>query len=78
VPDSAVGADKDQRFVLVVNKQSVVERREVKLGALEDGLRVIEEGLGPDDWVVVDLGPQPGDKVEPKRTPPTDKPRQKE
>jgi RND family efflux transporter MFP subunit len=78
VPETAVAADKDRRFVLIVNGAGVVERRDVKLGPQEDGLRVIEEGVGPDDWVVADRGPQPGDKVEPRRTPPADKPRPKE
>jgi RND family efflux transporter MFP subunit len=78
VPESAVAADRDRRFVLVVNGRGVVERRDVKPGPQEDGLRVIEDGLGPDDWVVTDPGPQPGDKVEPRRTPPPDKPGPKE
>jgi RND family efflux transporter MFP subunit len=78
VPDTAVGAEKDGRFVLVVNKEGVVERRAVRQGRLEDGLRIIEKGLDPDDWVVVDRGPQPGDKVEPRPTPPAEKPAPKD
>ena len=39
-------------------------------GGEDDGMRVVEEGLGPDDWVVVadGKGLHAGDKVEPCRT----------
>jgi hypothetical protein len=36
-----------------VDDQNVVERRTVTLGALHGGLREVEEGLGPKEWVVV-------------------------
>ena len=54
VAERAVGTDQRLKILLVVNKQNVVERREVKLGRLEDGLRVIESGLQADDLVIVD------------------------
>jgi RND family efflux transporter MFP subunit len=75
VPERAVGTDQSRHFVLVVNGKDIVERREVKLGPRDDGMRSVEEGIGPDDWVVTHPGgPQPGDKVEPRRTPPSDRP----
>src|SRR5207245_1070030 len=52
-PDEAIGSDLSQKFVLVVNEQNIVERRSVQLGPIIDGLRVIREGLKPDDWVIV-------------------------
>jgi RND family efflux transporter MFP subunit len=69
VPEGAVGAEGGKKFLLVVNAKDVVERREVKLGQRADGLRVVEEGLGPDDWVAVKGlgGLRPGDAVAPRR-----------
>jgi RND family efflux transporter MFP subunit len=68
VPDTALGADQGGRYLLVVNADSVVEQRKVRTGPLEDGLRVIEEGLKPDDRVVTSglLRAVPGQKVDPQ------------
>ncbi len=67
--EEAVFTDQGKKYVWVVNDHNVVERRQVRLGGEDDGMRVVEEGLGPDDWVVVagakDL--HAGDKVEPCR-----------
>ena len=42
------------KFVYVVGADNKIEYRRVKTGALsDDGLRVIEDGLKPDDWVAV-------------------------
>ncbi len=69
VPDLAIGTDQGQKFVSVVNAQETVEYRMVKLGPIMDGLRVIREGLKPDDWVVVNglMSVRPGAKVNPTR-----------
>jgi RND family efflux transporter MFP subunit len=66
VPDAALGADQSGRYVLVVNKDEVVEQRKVTVGPLEGELRVIEEGLRADDRVVVAgvLRAIPGEKVD--------------
>jgi len=54
VADRAVGSDQGLKFVYVLDAAHKVQYRRVTTGALqEDGLRVIEGGLGPDDWVVV-------------------------
>jgi RND family efflux transporter MFP subunit len=68
VPEQALGADQQGRYLLVVNKDNVVEYRPVRLGAKQDGKCVIEEGLKPDDRVIVSgiQRAQPGAKVEPK------------
>jgi membrane fusion protein, multidrug efflux system len=66
VPDTALGTSQLGRYVLVVNKDNVVEQRTVTIGQVDKGLRVIESGLKPDDLVVID-GVQraiPGNKVE--------------
>jgi RND family efflux transporter MFP subunit len=53
VPDVALGSDQGGRYVLIVNRDNVVEQRRVKPGPLVGDLRVIEEGLAKDDRVVV-------------------------
>ena len=65
VPDVALGGDQSGRYVLVVNKDSVVEQRKVEQGQLVGKLRVIEKGLTKDDRVIVG-GMQviPGQKVD--------------
>jgi membrane fusion protein (multidrug efflux system) len=53
VSEQAIGTDQGGTFLLVVNSKNVVERRAVETGQLIDGLLVIEEGIRPQDWVVV-------------------------
>lgn len=53
VADRAVATDQDRRYVLVVDKEGKVQYRPVKLGPLHEGLRVVREGLGASDRVVV-------------------------
>ena len=68
VPDSAIGSDQGGRYVLVVDKDNVVEQRKVEIGPRVDERRVIESGLNPQDRVVVAgvLRAIPGQKVDPK------------
>jgi RND family efflux transporter MFP subunit len=68
VPDTAQGSDQGGRYVLVVNKDNIVEQRTVRPGQIEGTLRVIEEGLKPDDRVVIGglLRAIPGQKVDPQ------------
>ncbi len=68
VPDAALGSDQGGRYLLVVNKDNVVEHRNVKTGPLLDGMRVIDDGLKADDSVVVAgvLRAIPGQKVDPQ------------
>jgi RND family efflux transporter MFP subunit len=54
IPDAAVASDQSRKIVFVVNADNVVEARAVTLGALDDGLRVVKEGLKADDRVIVD------------------------
>ena len=68
MPDAALGADQGGRYLLVVGADHVVAEKHVTTGPLQGTLRVIENGLGPDDLVVVD-GLQravPGQAVEPE------------
>jgi membrane fusion protein, multidrug efflux system len=54
VPDAAIATDQARKIVFVVKDDNTVEARPVVLGPLDDGLRVIREGLKADDHVVVD------------------------
>ncbi len=52
IDDRAVATDLGNKYVLVL-KDRKVEYRRIVTGPLLDGLRVVEEGLGKDDVVVV-------------------------
>jgi RND family efflux transporter MFP subunit len=68
VPNVSLGSDQSGRYLLVVNGENVVEQRKVQTGPLDGDLRVIEDGLRPDDKVVIAglLRAIPGQKVDPK------------
>ncbi|WP_257176948.1 MULTISPECIES: efflux RND transporter periplasmic adaptor subunit [Bradyrhizobium] len=70
VPDAALGSDQGGRYLLVVNGDNVVEQRKVQIGPVDNGLRVIESGLKPDDRVVIAglLRVIPGQKIDPQVT----------
>ena len=69
VSERAIGADQGGRFLLVANSDNVIEKRNIRQGQLSDGMRVIEEGLEPGEWVVVNglQRARPGSKVEPEK-----------
>jgi RND family efflux transporter MFP subunit len=75
VPESALLSDQQGRYALVVNDKNQVEIRRVRIGTLEGTMRVVEEGLTPQDRVVVlgVLKARPGAVVAPKlQEPPAD------
>ncbi|MEL6366152.1 MAG: efflux RND transporter periplasmic adaptor subunit [Pseudomonadota bacterium] len=68
VPDIAIQFDQSRRFVWVVNEENAATMRPVVIGRLlDDGMRIIEEGLTADDRVVVGslLAMRPGAPVQP-------------
>ncbi len=69
VDDKAVLTDQDRKYVYVLGEGDTAQRRDVVLGAVIDGLRVVEQGLVPGDKVIVN-GVQrvfmPGMPVAPK------------
>ncbi|MCK6395832.1 efflux RND transporter periplasmic adaptor subunit [Zoogloea sp.] len=67
IDDRAVGTDQDKRFVLVVGEGNRTAYREVRLGKLQDGLRIVEDGLKPGERIVVNglQRVRPGDPVTP-------------
>jgi multidrug efflux system membrane fusion protein len=54
LPDSAIATDQSRKIVFVVKDDDTVEARPVILGPLDEGLRVVREGLKPEDRVIVD------------------------
>ncbi len=54
LPDTAIATDQSRKIVFVVKDDNTVEAKPVVLGPLDEGLRVIKEGLKPDDKVIVD------------------------
>ncbi len=80
VPEAALLSDQQGRYALIVNEDDEVEARRVKIGSLDGTMRVVEEGLEPEDQVVVlgVLKARPGSKVTPKTEKPAAKGRRKE
>jgi RND family efflux transporter MFP subunit len=68
VPDAAIGTEQVRKFVYLVGSDDVVKQVYVTLGQVIDGLRVIKDGLSPDDRVVVNglMRVRPGLKVKPE------------
>jgi RND family efflux transporter MFP subunit len=68
VTERAIDTDQGQKILYVVNDKNEVVSRPISMGALHDGLRVIEEGVQPGERVIVNglLQVRPGVTVEPK------------
>jgi RND family efflux transporter MFP subunit len=68
VPDAAIGAEQARKFVLVVDAENVARPKYVTLGPVVDGLRVVTQGLTPDDNVIINglMRARPGAKVTPQ------------
>jgi multidrug efflux pump subunit AcrA (membrane-fusion protein) len=68
--NDAIGTSQEGSYVLVVGADNVVQRKIVKTGQRQGQLVIIESGLNPDDWVVIEGIQQafPGAKVAPQRS----------
>jgi membrane fusion protein, multidrug efflux system len=68
VTDRAIDNDQGQKILYVVNDNNEVASRPIRVGALHDGLRAIEDGLRPGEPIIVTGLQQvrPGVTVEPK------------
>ena len=66
--ERAIGSDQGQKFLYVLNDKNKVVYREVQIGAFQNGLRVIESGLAPDERFIINglQRVKPGDTVQPK------------
>ena len=71
INDRAVGTDQSKKFVLVIGDGNILAYREVKLGPVVDGLRVVRSGLKPGDKIVVNglQRVRPGMPVAPQMVP---------
>jgi RND family efflux transporter MFP subunit len=71
IPDRAIGTDQGLRYALVVKEDKTVEQRILKIGRRHGNLRQIEEGLGPQEWIIVNgmQRTRPGGTVDPKQAP---------
>jgi len=69
IPDQAVVTDQERQVIYVLGPGNVVKAVPVQLGPLSRGLRVVRQGLGPSDLVVIDgvQRVQSGHKVDPRR-----------
>lgn len=67
LPQSAILADREGSYVLVVNGKDIVERRAVRIGTVTDAGVAIAEGLSGRERVVASAGAflRPGEKVTP-------------
>lgn len=71
IKDEAVGTDLGKKFVLVMDKDNKLAYRAVELGPKLEGLRIVRNGLGKDERIVVN-GLQrvhPGAQVAPEDVP---------
>jgi RND family efflux transporter MFP subunit len=68
IPDSALVTDQSRKIVMTVKDDGTVEPRIVRPGPIIDGLRVIREGLGPKDRIIINglVRARPGAKVTPQ------------
>jgi len=71
IDEKAIGTDQDKRFVLVLDKSNHANYRAIKVGANQDGMRVVESGLQAGDRIVVNglQRVRPGDVVTPTLVP---------
>jgi multidrug efflux system membrane fusion protein len=53
IDDKAVLTDQDRKYVYVLGPDNTAVRKDVQLGRMIDGLRVVESGLGAKDKVIV-------------------------
>ena len=69
LPQSAVLSDDNGNYVYIVNGKNEVERRNIKIGTVDNRGVTIAEGLSGNESVVLSAGPflNPGQKVNPRR-----------
>jgi RND family efflux transporter MFP subunit len=68
LPQSAVLSDDRGNYVYIINAKNLVERRDIKIGTVEDNGVTIANGLTGNERVVLSAGPflNPGQKVRPR------------
>jgi RND family efflux transporter MFP subunit len=68
VPDTAIASEQVRKYVMVLGPDNTATQKYVTLGQLVGNLRVIKEGLSPDDTIIVNglARIRPGAKVTPQ------------
>jgi RND family efflux transporter MFP subunit len=68
VPEVAIGTEQARKFVLVVAPDGTVQQKFLTFGQAVGQMRVVKDGLAPDDRVVVNglMRARPGQKVTPQ------------
>jgi RND family efflux transporter MFP subunit len=76
VSERALSADQSGDYLLVVNKENIVEKRNVIRGQILDGLMAIDKGIQADDRVIINglQRARPGVKVNPEEAEMTGEP----
>jgi RND family efflux transporter MFP subunit len=69
LPQSAVLSDDKGNYVYIIDAKNQVERRDIKIGSVNDSGVTIASGLSGNEAVVLSAGPflNPGQKVNPRR-----------
>ena len=69
LPQSAVLSDEKGNYVYIIDAKNEVERRNIKIGSVDDNGVTIADGLTGNESVVLSAGPflNPGQKVNPRR-----------
>ena len=68
IPDAAIASEQARKYVLVIDDENTAQQRYVTSGQLVGNLRVIKDGLKPEDRIVVIglMRARPGAKVTPE------------
>ena len=67
VDDQAIGTDQGRRYVLVLGAGDKAEYRPVSLGAMSEGLRIVDSGLKLGETIIIKGLVRPGMQVTPNR-----------
>ncbi|SVK51240.1 Putative RND family drug transporter [Acinetobacter baumannii] len=54
IDDKAVMTDQNRKFVYIVDKDGKAQRRDIDVGRMAEGLRIVQKGLVNGDRVIVD------------------------
>jgi RND family efflux transporter MFP subunit len=53
IPEEAISADQERKYVYVINDKNQIEHRQIKIGKMRNGLRAVTEGLKGNERIVV-------------------------
>jgi len=76
LPDAAILSDQARKIVMISDKEGNVSAKTVKLGPINNGLRIVRSGITADDLVIVNgvQRARPGGKVLPQEIQLSDNP----